>query len=153
MNFRMSHQTERQKVPSGERFKQDYVMQYDKNGHKYLEKSKLVDLQEIIQKDLESVKFQNIIARCVDPMELCGKNKGVLDITQMPTTLMEAHNMILNATQYFDQLPAKVKQMYGNSAERFIADAGTDGAIWRQAVAEYNKPKQQPTTHEGGNEE
>lgn len=148
MEFRMSHQTERQKVPSGEQYKQDYIMQYDKNGHKFLQPNGMIDLQEKIQKDLESVKFQNIIARCVDPMELCGKNKGVLDITQMPTSLMDAHNMIINATKYFDQLPAKVKQLYGNSAERFIADAGTDGAIWQQAVAEYSKPAQQTNNKE-----
>lgn len=152
MNFRMSHQTERKKVPSGEQYKQDYIMQYDKDGHKFLQKNGLIDLQERIQKDLESVKFQNIIARCVDPMELCGKNKGVLDITGMPTTLMEANNMIINATKYFDQLPAKVKQLYGNSAEKFIADAGTDGQIWQQAVAMYNK-KPEAAPAEGGNNE
>lgn len=142
MEFRMSHQTRRMKAPKGEKYKQDYIMQYNNDGHKYLKKNGLIDLQEIIQKDLESVKLQNIIARCVDPMELCGNNKGVLDITGMPTTLMEANNMIINATKYFEQLPARVKQLYENSAEKFIADAGTDGKIWQEAVAMYAKPNQ-----------
>lgn len=152
MNFRMNHQTQRMKAPHGERFKRDYIVEYDRNGHKELKPNGLIDLQEIIQKDLESVKFQNIIARCVDPMELCGKNKGVLDITQMPTTLMEANNMILNAKSYFEKLPGWVKQLYGNSAERFIADAGTDGRIWAEAMASQAKP-QNTQNAEGGNEE
>lgn len=140
MNFKMSHQTTRHTVPSGEQYKQDYIMQYDKNGHKYLKPNGLIDLQEQIQKDLESVKLQNIIARCVDPMELVGKNKGIIDITKMPNTLMEAKNVIINAKNFFDRLPAKVKQMYENNAEKFIADGGPDGKIWAGLTKQ-----QQPT--------
>lgn len=140
MKFKMAHQRTRHTVPSGEQYKQDYIMQYDRNGHKYLKPNGLIDLQEKIQKDLESVKLQNIIARCVDPMELVAKNKGVIDVTKMPNTLMEAQNLIINATNYFDSLPARIKQLYDNSAERFIADGGPDGQIWASMAKQ-----QQPT--------
>lgn len=142
MQFKLAGNRTAHHVPAGERYSTRYIMQYDKNGHKHLVENGKTDLQEIIQKDLESTKIQNIIARCVNPEELHMLQKTTVDITKMPTTMMEANNLMIAARQEFDQLPLEVKRYYGNSAERYIADRSQDNAIWNKAVTELTKPAQ-----------
>lgn len=146
MQFKIAGDRSAYHVPAGERYAIRYIMQYDKNGHKHLIENGKTDLQEIIQKDLESTKIQNIIARCVNPEELHMLQKSTVDITKMPTTMMEANNLIIAARQEFDQLPLEIKRYYGNSAERYIADRSQNNAIWNKAVSEINKPAQPAQT-------
>ena len=140
MQFKIAGDRTAQHVPAGERYAIRYIMQYDKNGHKHLIENGKTDLQEIIQKDLESTKIQNIIARCVNPEELHMLQKTTVDITKMPTTMMEANNLIIAARAEFDGLPLEIKRYYGNSAERYIADRSQDNAIWNKAISEITKP-------------
>lgn len=142
MQFKIAGDRSAYHVPAGERYATRYIMQYDKNGHKHLVENGKTDLQEIIQKDLESTKIQNIIARCVNPEELHMLQKSTVDITRMPTTMMEANNLMIAARAEFDSLPLEIKRYYGNSAERYIADRSQDNAIWNKAVSEITKPAQ-----------
>ena len=142
MQFKIAGDRNAYHVPAGERYAIRYIMQYDKNGHKHLVENGKTDLQEIIQKDLESTKIQNIIARCVNPEELHMLQKTTVDITKMPTTMMEANNLMIAARAEFDALPLEVKRYYGNSAERYIADRSQDNSIWQKAMNELYKPAQ-----------
>lgn len=146
MQFKIAGDRKAHHAPSGERYAIRYIMQYDKNGHKHLIENGRTDLQEIIQKDLESTKIQNIIARCVNPEELHMLQKTTVDITKMPTTMMEANNLMIAARQEFDALPLEIKRYYGNSAERYIADRSQDNSIWNKAVSELTKPAQPAQT-------
>ena len=142
MQFKIAGERTAQHVPAGEQYAIRYIMQYDKDGHKHLVENGKKDLQEIIQKDLESTKIQNIIARCVNPEELKMLQKSTIDITRMPTTMMEANNMMIAARAEFNQLPLEIKRYYGNSAERYIADRSQDNKIWTQVVADMNRDQQ-----------
>lgn len=146
MQFKIAGDRKAHHAPSGERYAIRYIMQYDKSGHKHLIENGRTDLQEIIQKDLESTKIQNIIARCVNPEELHMLQKATVDITKMPTTMMEANNLMIAARQEFDALPLEIKRYYGNSAERYIADRSQDNSIWNKAVSELTKPAQPAQT-------
>lgn len=142
MQFKIAGDRNAYHVPAGEQYAIRYIMQYDKDGHKHLIENGKRDLQEIIQKDLESTKIQNIIARCVNPEELHMLQKSTVDITRMPTTMMEANNLMIAARAEFDALPLEIKRYYGNSAERYIADRSQDNKIWAQVIADRNKEQQ-----------
>lgn len=143
MQFRIAGDRTAAHAPAGERYATRYIMQYDKDGNKVLVENGKTDLQEIIQKDLESTKLQNIIARCVDPTELKMLQTSVVDISKMPKTLMEAQNLMLAARADFDALPLEVKRYYGGSSDRYIADMSGKQAIWQKAMTElYPQPKQ-----------
>lgn len=115
----------KQRMPHGTRFEPVYIMEYDKNGHKYLKQNGVTDTQEIIQANLESTKIENIIRRCVDPQLLQAKITQFVDATNMPKNLYEVQNIILRVKEEFAKLPANVREKFGNSADVYAAKYGT----------------------------
>lgn len=107
-------------APNGNRFEPIYLMQYDKEGHKYLIENGKKDVQEVIQANLESTKILNIIRR-YDSELLKAKAEQFFDATKMPETLMEAQNMIIRMNDIFAHMPAEEKEKFKNSPEQYIA--------------------------------
>lgn len=123
---------ERTASPKGTRYEPVYIMEYDKNGHKYLVENGVTDTQEIIQANLESTKIENIIRRCTDPALLQAKITQFIDATQMPKNLYEVQNIILRVKEEFSKLPAATRAKFENSADVYAAAYGTAG--WMDAM-------------------
>ena len=69
-----------------------------------------------------------------------------LDLTEMPTNLMEMQNYIIKATQEFEKLPIEIKNKFDNSAEKYISEIGTKK--WLDNMGINQKPIKEEITIE-----
>lgn len=115
-------------APSGSAEADTYEVEIDTTGHKHLVKSGKTNVYERIQTSLESTKIENIIRRATagDVSALAVTNGQYLDCTDMPKSLAEAQNILIKLQTQFDSLPLEIRQKYDMSAERYIADYGTE---------------------------
>lgn len=90
-----------------------------------------IDRDAEIQSYLEETKIENIINRAsFDPsiaQKLCAQlsDEAPQDFTEMPSTLAEAQNLMIQAEQTWDKLPREIKQKFDNDVDKFIHNFGT----------------------------
>lgn len=121
-------------APNGSPEEPEYTMCIDENGHKYLKETGKTNTYNLIQESLEETKIENIMRRAEagDLTALNIRNGQYLDVTDMPNTLAEAQNFVIQAQQEFDKLPLEVRKKFDMSAEKYIATFGSES--WAAAL-------------------
>lgn len=91
---------------------------------------------EIIASYYESTTLECILARFANgDMSALNRYQPIyMDITQMPKTLAEAQQKVINAEYAFQALPANVKEQFGNNFNVWLAQAGTEE--WMSKMAD-----------------
>lgn len=119
---------ERMHTEAGRKFKNEYEIKIDEDGHKRVHKSGETNLYERIQEALPDTLIINILDRAAmgDPEALARHQENYLDATDMPKTLAEAQNTIIRIQNEFEDLPAEVRKKFDFSAEKYVAEYGTE---------------------------
>lgn len=93
-----------------------------------LEETGQKDIYSEIQSHAESVDIKNIMLRYqLGDESVMDKKKGMfIDITMMPKSLAEYQDLAMRAEQQFNGLPSEIRAEYDFSAEKFIADIGSE---------------------------
>lgn len=107
--------------PSPTGIASEFQERLDYNGVAYLEKVGSKDLNAIVQASKESTLVYNIIDRFENgDISALSKSKGFFgDFLGMPSSLAEAHNLIVGIESKFKELPLKIREAFGNSAQLF----------------------------------
>ena len=128
---------ERIPTPSGSDYENKYIEQLDEYGKKTLVLNGQVNRFEQIQEHAE--ECYNIINRYNngDLMAFQQRKGTYVDVTNMPTTLMEYQNIVLKAKAEFYELPIEVRREFDNSPEMYVGQMGTEEFL--QKLAPYNE--------------
>ena len=63
-----------------------------------------------------------------------------IDISEMPTSMMDAHRLITETKAKFAELPLEVREQFNHSADEYLAEMSTGGGI--KKIETYIKNKQ-----------
>ena len=112
----------------GKKEKPTYTIKVDQNGHKSVHQTGMTNFYNLIQEHAEETKIENILKRASlgDTSALNKRVPEWFDATNMPTTLAEAQQAIINLENIFSTLPKEIREEYNFSAEQFIADFRSD---------------------------
>lgn len=112
----------------GRKEKNTYGIEIDERGHKNVKKTGETNLYEKIQESADSTNIELIIKRATlgDTTALNKYQTVFADISNAPTSLAEAQNSIIKLNEVFEKLPLNIRSEYGHSAEKFIADFGSE---------------------------
>ena len=121
-------------APAGERIEVRHRAEMDANGRRKLVPDVKVNIWDMIQSHAEECEIENIIRRALngDPFALNKKNGNYMDITEMPKSIAEAQQLVINLKLQFDKLPLEIKNKFENNPELYIAQYGTD--YWAEAT-------------------
>lgn len=99
-----------------------------KDGTLKLVKIGSENTDEIIASYYESTTLECILSKFAngDMSALNRYQPLYMDVTQMPKTLAEAQQKVINAEYAFNALPADVKEQFGNNFNVWLAQAGSD---------------------------
>ncbi len=115
------------------------------NGKKELVESGKTNLYEKIQASKDATLIYNIIDRYnAGDNSVLNKAMGSYgNFTQMPATLVEAQQKLIDAERTFEQLPIAIREKYNNSYTEFLADVTAGGETkiekWLKNQAETDK--------------
>ena len=111
--------------PECSKFVDTFSLEIDKaTGKKELKKTGKTNLYEKIQKSKEETLIYNILDRYQNgDTQVIEKHKGVYgDFTNMPKTLAEAQQILINAEKTFMQLPLEERKKYNHNISEFLAE-------------------------------
>ena len=113
---------ERSFSPSSTGFAPVYSERIGKDGVLELVLSGKHNIVDFVQASLESTKIYNILERySLGDTSVLEKTKGFFgDVSQMPTSLLEAHKFIKGISEKFDSLPNDLKAKFDNSVDNFV---------------------------------
>lgn len=138
------NEKERKETEAGRKVRLTFRWTYDNKGNKSLVQDEEIDRDAEIQSYLEETKIENIINRAAfDPSIVQRLNTKLndeepQDFTNMPSTLAEAQNMMIQAENTWNKLPREIKNRFDNDVDKFIAGFGT--AEWMEALGLNQKP-------------
>lgn len=112
----------------GSGMKDTYKMHVDENGKRELKKSGEYNLYADIQSYKDSVSIDYILTRFVNGDETAlSRVQGIYgDFTQMPRTMAELQQRVIDAEHLFDSLPLEIRAQYNHSASEFFAQLDSD---------------------------
>lgn len=114
-------------APAGDGYAPTYHVELDEFGHKSVVQDGETDLYSTIQSHLEETKIENILAQAAfDPSVLNKLQGAYIDTTDMPTTLMQAQNLVIAGQEEFAKLPANIKQQFNNDVGEYFAKYGSE---------------------------
>lgn len=130
--------------PQGSETQPVYEYRIDpKTGKKCLEQCGETNIYEMIQASLESTKLENIIKRAtVDPTVLNIREGNYIDISELPTNMIDLQNMILKARAEFNKLPAETRKLFDNSAELYVSSYGSEE--WLKKLGVLTEEPEEP---------
>lgn len=101
-------------APSGGKEELRHEPEYDEWNRRVLKKTKIIPIYDIIQSHADECNFEKIIRRATegDVNALNIIEGQYIDITDAPTNIMEAQNMMLNAKKEFENLPADMRKKF-----------------------------------------
>lgn len=116
------------KIVPGSGMKDIYKMHVDADGKRDLKKSGEYNLYADIQSYKDSVSIDYILARFVNGDETAlSRVQGIYgDFTQMPTTMAELQQRVIDAEHLFNNLPLDIREQYNFSASEFFAQLDSD---------------------------
>lgn len=117
-----------------------YSLQVNKDtGKKEIVESGKTNIYDMIQASKDETMVYNILKRFQNgDIEALSKTKGVYgDFTNAPKTLAEAHQLIINAENHFNDLPLDVRKEFNYSSSEYLASL-TNGKF-EQIMAKYVK--------------
>lgn len=125
-------------TPSGDQWLNTYQEEISKEGKIQLICIGKTNVYDRIQEDLESTKIENILAAVAlgDLSVLRQQEPIYIDATTFPKTLMEAQNIVCKAKQEFEKMPQEIKDLFDNSAEKYVSDMGTKEFL--EKMSPYN---------------
>lgn len=138
------NEKERKETEAGKKVRLTFRWTYDEKGNKTLVEDEEIDRDAEIQSYLEETKIENIISRAAFDPSVVQRLSAVLsdeepqDFTNMPSTLAEAQNMMIQAENTWNKLPREIKQKFDNDVDKFIAGFGTAG--WMEALGLNQEP-------------
>ncbi len=112
----------------GSGMKDTYKMHVDADGKRELKKSGEYNLYADIQSYKDSVSIDYILSRFVNGDETAlSRVQGIYgDFTQMPTTMAELQQRVIDAEHLFNNLPLEIREQYNFSASEFFAQLDSD---------------------------
>lgn len=112
----------------GSGMKDTFKMHVDKDGKRELRKSGEYNLYAEIQSYKDSVSIDYILARFMNGDETAlSRAQGIYgDFTEMPRTLAELQQRVIDAENLFNTLPLNIKEKYNFSASEFFAQLDSD---------------------------
>ena len=117
-----------EKTKTGSGMKDTYKMHVDADGKRELKKSGEYNLYADIQSYKDSVSIDYILTRFVNGDETAlSRVQGIYgDFTQMPTTMAELQQRVIDAEHLFNNLPLDIREQYNFSASEFFAQLDSD---------------------------
>lgn len=114
-------------TPAGSKEVPVYSVRINDSGSKEVYQSGSRDLYEVIQSSLEESKVQNIIRRALggDVTALAQRNGSYMDVTALPTNMIDISNLAIRLRSEFDSLPVDLRQKFDNSVDKFVSLYGT----------------------------
>lgn len=131
---------------SGDKIRRTFRWRHDSEGKKELILDEEIDRDAEVQSFLEETKIENIIRRATFDPEVAqrlGASLGdgePVDYTEMPTTLAEAQNLMIQAEQTWDKLPSETKQKFDNDVDKFIHSYGSIEWAKNLGILKENPP-------------
>lgn len=123
-----TRQGERQFSTPGSGMKDTYKMHVDEDGKRELRKSGEYNLYADIQSYKDSVSIDYILSRFVNGDETAlSRAQGIYgDFTEMPKTMAELQQRIIDAEDLFYQLPLDIRAQYNHSPSEFYAQLDSE---------------------------
>lgn len=123
-----TRQGERQLSNVGSGMKDVYKMHVDDDGKRELRKSGVFNQYAEIQSYKDSVSIDYILSRFVNGDETAlSRVQGIYgDFTEMPKTMAELQQRIIDAEDLFYQLPLDVRAQYNYSPSEFYAQLDSE---------------------------
>lgn len=117
-----------EKSKPGSGIKDTFKMHVDENGKRELKKSGEYNLYADIQSYKDSVSIDYILSRFVNGDETAlSRVQGIYgDFTEMPKTMAELQQRVIDAEHLFDSLPLDIRAQYNHSASEFFAQLDSD---------------------------
>lgn len=119
---------ERSITCSGNRMQPQYKMKVSEDGVQDLAVSGQIDTYAMIQSYKDSTDINVILQRFANgDQSALSKIQGVYgDFTNMPTTMAELAQRVLDAEDLFNSLPLTTREEFNFSPSEFFASIGTD---------------------------
>lgn len=133
------------KTFAGERMQPTYKMTVDENGVRELKKTGQIDLYAQIQSFKDSCDINYILERFAKgDVSALSKIQGVYgDFMNMPRTMAELSQRVIDAENLFNTLPLDVRQQFNFSPSEFFASIGSDK--FNAIFADEDKPDFTPS--------
>lgn len=115
--------------PTGEREEYRHEEYIDLDGRRSIVLSKEpTPIYDLIQASREQCEIERIVRRATmgDYSALNAIEGVYADVTDAPSSLAQAQQIMLNAQKEFAKLPKDIREKFENNYEIFIATAGSD---------------------------
>lgn len=113
---------------SGSRFKKEYHGEVQADGSILLVEDRVIDTQELIDKDAIGADLPSIIQRALTgDISVFRSDEGFYaDITNLPSSYAEVLNTVNEAKREFYNLPIEVREKFDSDFEKWFATTGSD---------------------------
>lgn len=126
---------------SGSPYLDQYEYDVNKKGIQSLVKTdKKKDVHAEIQADYASTDINLLMKRFAlgDKSAIDVTQGFYVDVTKMPKNLAELFDRNIECVQFFNSLPAEVKEMFDNSYTQFFTELNDDSKGFNDKIAKYN---------------
>lgn len=109
--------------PKSEKIIPTFGLKIGKDGKKELQQTGTTNLYEKIQASKEQTLIYNVLERYNNgELDVLNKSTGMYgDFTNLPTSLAEAQQKIIDAENTFNTLPLEVRKEFNHSVTEFLA--------------------------------
>uniref|UniRef100_A0AAU8AZ87 Internal scaffolding protein n=1 Tax=Dulem virus 198 TaxID=3145675 RepID=A0AAU8AZ87_9VIRU len=130
MEFTTQFQRKSERICSvpGSGMKDTFKMHVDENGKRELRKNGEYNLYAEIQSYKDSVSIEYILTRFMNGDDSAlSRAQGIYgDFSEMPTTLAELQQRVIDAEDLFNSLPIDIRAQYNHSASEFFAQLDSE---------------------------
>lgn len=129
-NFRMSVYERSGRIPTepGSGEKPSFKMFIDENGRRSLKENGKINTYEQIQSHKESVDIEYLMTRFANgDTSVLSKVQGVYgDFSDVPTSVVELQQRVVDAERLFYQLPLDIRSQFEHNPSMFFSMIGSD---------------------------
>lgn len=113
--------------PTGEKTEIRHEPEIGKDGKRKLNPTREVPIYDLIQASRDECDIERIVKRAIegDANALNAIQGQYMDVTNAPKSLAQAQQLIINAKNDFDKLPAEVKKEFEYNPEIYVAQVGS----------------------------
>lgn len=114
-------------APAGSKEEPNYIVTLNGNGEKVIEQHGFTNIYDIIQESADDVDIEKIVRRATlgDATALNKIVGTYMDVTDMPTNLAQAQQLVINLTNEFNKLPINIRREFNMAPEQYVATYGT----------------------------
>lgn len=122
-----------------------FKMEIDKDGRRSLKRTGLINTYEQIQSHKDSVDIQYIMERFANgDASVLSKAQGIYgDMTNVPTSIVELQQRVMDAERLFYTLPVETREKFEHNPSMFYASIGSDSF---NEIMGLDKTKENPAT-------